>query len=175
MADTGEQVLFDKDDVRVTHYRFVVENTVYAMRNITSIRHDVCQPPTPPDNYCRDVAIAGAIVLFFGLVILVSDAPVVLSVLAAITGSVLLAYGYFLSNYHPANVFLGDIHRLCNFLNDRFPETIRHVPPATPLAIHTVILTTSAQEHSALTHTDEEFITEVLAALARIHRRRGSG
>ena len=47
-AVDGERVLFDRGGIKVTQYRFVVERTVYAMQNITSIQHEIDQPPTPP-------------------------------------------------------------------------------------------------------------------------------
>ena len=47
-AVDGERVLFDRGGLKVTQHRFVVERTVYAMQNITSIQHEIDQPsPTP--------------------------------------------------------------------------------------------------------------------------------
>ena len=147
MADSGEQVLLDKENVRVTQYRLVVENTVYAIRNITSIRHDICQPPTPPDNYYKNVAFAGGVALIIGLTALGAGELGFFWVLL-VAGLVLLAYAYVGTEY-----------------NERLPEMVRHIPPATPPATHTVILTSAAQEQTALSNTDEVFISEVLAAL----------
>ena len=147
MADTSEQVLFDKRNVKVTQYRLIVENTVYAVQNITSIRHDICQPPTPPDNYYRNIAFTGAVVLVIALFAFFED-QIGVSLVLAIAGLVLLAYAYVGTEY-----------------NDRLPVIIRHIPPATPPATHTVILTSAANEQEVLSNTDGVFISEVLAAL----------
>ena len=143
MADNGEQVLFDGHGVKVTQYRFIVDNTVYAMQNITSIKHDVTKPP---DNYYKNAALAGVVVLFGGVVALNSDHLGLFWVLL-IAGLATLAYAYLVKNH-----------------NEGLPEIIRHSPP---LATHKVILTSASQEQEALVTTDEALSKDVLDALNR--------
>ncbi len=141
MSDTDEQVLFDSGGVKVTQFRFVVDNTVYAMQNITSLKHDIFQPP---DDFYRNIALAGGVVLLIGVTALNADHFGFFSVLL-IAGLALLAYAYMVKNH-----------------NEDLPEFIRHNPP---LATHTVVLTSASQEQEALETTDEALIKGVLDAL----------
>lgn len=148
MIDDGERVLFDNGGVKVTQYRFVVDDTVYAMQNITSIRHDINQPPTPEDKFYFFVVLVGASICLLGYLLL--SPSVVVGVLFLVAGLALLAYAY-----------------MCWQHNDLLPEIIRHIPPSAPPATHTVILTSAAQEESAFSTEDEDFVSEVLTALNR--------
>ena len=165
-TDDGERVLFDKGGLKVTQHRFVVERTVYAMRNITSIQHEIDQPPTPPappppptpDDYHYLLwAIVGIVVFVFGIG-LVSEV-LVLGILLLVVGIALLAYGG-----------LGSLNLLPGSLSDlHVPPQPPPTPPrpATPPAKHTVKLTSAAGEVSAFETTDGEFVDEVLSALNR--------
>ena len=147
-AVDGERVLFDRGGLKVTQHRFVVERTVYAMRNITSIQHEIDQPPTPPDNHYRTYGLIGLGVCAFGILFLFEALGLGIVLLAV--GIPFLAYGYGGTN-----------NALPDFLSDL------HVPPPTPPAKHTVKLTSAAGEVSAFETTDGEFVAEVLSALNR--------
>ena len=151
-AVDGERVLFDKGGLKVTQHRFVVERTVYTMQNITSIQHEIDQPPTPPapkDEYYQARAILGGIVCFFSLVLF--GASVAVGILLLVPGIALLAYAFGGMNDMLPD-FLSDLHER--------PQT-----PPTPPAKHTVKLTSAAGEVSAFSTTDGEFVDQVLSAL----------
>ena len=151
-AVDGERVLFDKGGLKVTQHRFVVERTVYTMQNITSIQHEIDQPPAPPapkDEYYQARAILGGIVCFFSLVLF--GASVAVGILLLVPGIALLAYAF-------------------GGMSDMLPDFLRKLhepppPPPPPPAKHTVKLTSAAGEVSAFTTTDGEFVAEVLSAL----------
>ena len=149
-AVDGERVLFDKGGLKVTQHRFVVERIVYAMRNITSIQHEIDQPPTPSDNYYSTIALLGGGACFIGIMSLLFGGAVVVGILSLVVGIPLLAYGY-------------------GGMNDMLPDLLSalHAPPPTPPAKHTVKLTSAAGEVSAFETTDGEFVAEVLSALNR--------
>lgn len=147
-AVDGERVLFDKGGLKVTQHRFVVERTVYAMRNITSIQHEIDQPPTPDDNHYSAFAVPGGAVCFIGVMVLLFGGSVVLGILFLLVGIPLVAYA------------LGG-------MNDMLPDFFQnlHIPPPTPPAKHTVKLTSAAGEVSAFETTDGKFVADVLSAL----------
>ena len=157
MVDDDEQVLFDRDGVKVTQYRFVVESTVYLFQNITSVRHDIKEPPAPPPAPPGDTDFVDILPHFVGCGLVLSlvlflfwDLPIVLPILV-------LVY-----------VFIGLLYGLAHIpvSRSRLAET-RRASPEEPQAIHTVIVTSSAQEHPALSSTDAAFISDVLAALSK--------
>ena len=151
-AVDSERVLFDKGGLKVTQHRFVVERTVYAMRNITSIQHEIHQPPTPPtpdDNHYHIWGLIGLGAFVVGILSLAG--PLVFGVLLLLVSIPFLIYGG-----------LGTL--------DMLPDSLSklHVPPQappTPPAKHTVKLTSAAGEKSAFSNTDGEFVAEVLSAL----------
>ena len=149
-AVDNERVLFDKGGLKVTQHRFVVERTVYAMRNITSIQHEIDQPPTPPtpdDNHYGICALIGLGVCGFALVTLFE---------ALVVGILLLVVGIPLLVYALGGMIFPDF---LSFLHEP-PQA-----PPTPPAKHTVKLTSAAGEVSAFTTTDGQFVAEVLSAL----------
>lgn len=131
------------------------------MQNITSIRHDIEQPTTPEDHYYTLFGfIGGGLLLLFVFLIMVSvesteNEFAVTSSMGVAVAIIALLIGFgcfwFASQGH--------------MYNDRLPEGMRHYPPPTPPAIHTVTLTSAASEQSALSSMDEEYVGEVLAAL----------
>ena len=149
-AVDGERVLFDKGGLKVTQHRFVVERTVYTMQNITSIQHEIDQPPTPPapkDEHYQVFAIIGGVVCFISLVLFANSGAV--GFLLLVPGIALLAYAF-------GGMIFPDF---LSFLHEQ-PQT-----PPTPPAKHTVKLTSAAGEVSAFSTTDGEFVAEVLSAL----------
>ena len=163
LADSNEEVLFEEDDVKVTQYRLVVGNATYLMQNITSIRHDIEQPPIQEDNYYKFFGWAGAAMLFLFLFVIIASCDntenelvvtsnwgVAIAVLLLLIGSGCLWFA-----------MQGPMY------NDRLPEWMRHYPPPAPPAIHTITLTSAAHEQEALSSTDEEYVRDVLAALNR--------
>ena len=163
-AVDGERVLFAKGRLKVTQHRFIVERTVYAMRNITSIQHEIDQPPTPPtpstpetppDVHYIILLALGGVTCGFGIAAL-SEA-LVGGILLLVVGIVFLAYGV-----------LGSLGRLPGFLSDlHVPPQAPPTPPRppTPPAKHTVKLTSAAGEVGAFSTTDGELVAEVLSAL----------
>ena len=154
-AVDGERVLFAKGRLKVTQYRFVVERTVYAMQNITSIQHEIDQPPTPPtppDNHYSTFAAVGGVTCLFGILFLfAASVAVAVGILFLVVGIPLLVYAG-----------LGSLAMLPEFL-----RALHHPPqaPPTPPAKHTVKLTSAAGEKSAYSTTDGEFVAELLSAL----------
>ena len=157
-AVDGERVLFDKGGLKVTQHRFVVERTVYTMQNITSIQHEIDQPPTPPtpptpdDNHYGIFLIIGAAVCFFSLPLFASSVAV--GILLLVVGIALVAYA-----------FGGNADVLPDFLQDLHVPPQKPPTPPTPPAKHTVKLTSAAGEVSAFSTTDGEFVAKVLSAL----------
>ena len=157
-AVDSERVLFDRGGLKVTQHRFVVERTVYAMRNITSIQHEIDQPPTPPtpptpdDNHYLIFLVLGGVTCLFGIGFL--STSVLVGILLLVVGIALMAY---------ALGGQGDL--LPDFLQDLHVPPPTPPTPPTPPPKHTMKLTSAAGEVSAFTTTDGKFVAEVLSAL----------